>query len=112
MLSKAFQDLTPRLQMLYIAMRLQHFGERKPNRDYKDSPLLEKVKSDECFYFYRSIAEQYCPRYKNNSGRLYEDIRVLIDHGFIDLVFSGKIAREKSVYKYSDRWKNWKPPGG
>ena len=113
MLSPAFQDLTPHLQMLYVAMRLQDIGKRKPNRDYdENSPIWEEVRSEQCFYFNRKIAEQYFPQYKNNSGRLYQDIKALADHGFIDLVVSGKATRDKSIYRYSDRWHNWEPPGG
>lgn len=113
MLSPAFQDLTPRLQMLYVAMRLQDIGKRKPNRDYdENSPIWEEVRSEQCFYFNRKIAERYFPQYKNNSRRLYQDIRALDDHGFIDLVVSGKATRDKSIYRYSDRWHNWEPPGG
>ena len=109
-LSPAFQDLKPHLQMLYIAMRLQDIGKRKPNRDYDEkSALWEQVRSEQCFYFPYHVARQYCSRYQGNSGRLYTDIAVLIDHGFIDKVVSGKTTRDNSVYRYSDRWQQWKP---
>ena len=111
LLSPAFQDLKPHLQMLYIAMRVQDIGKRKPNRDYDESsPAWEMVRSEQCFYFPFHTARQYCSRYQGNSGRLYSDIEILIEHGFVEKVLSGKNAREKSVYRYSDKWQHWKPP--
>ena len=112
-LSPAFQDLKPHLQMLYLAMRLQDIGKRKPNRDYDESsPVWEQVRSEQCFYFPFHTARQYLPRYSGNSGRLYADIDILIEHGFVEKVLSGKNARENNVYKYSDKWQQWKPPDG
>jgi hypothetical protein len=92
---------------------MQKYGTHKPNRDYEeDSPLYEKVKSDNCFYFPLHVAIKYISGYKSNSKRLYADIRVLADHGFIEIVSSGKNTKTKSIYKFSSMWKQWreKPP--
>ncbi len=112
LLSEAFHDLKPHEQILYIAMRSQEYGKRKPCRDYMEGSVeWERVKSDKCFYFPRSMAERYCKRYAhNNHNRLYKDIGVLVQHGFIDIVISGKADRSKSVYAYSDRWHHWRKP--
>ena len=107
-LSEAFKDLKPHLQMLYIYMREQEIGKRKPNRDFdEDFPLWEAVRSEQCFYFPFCTAKKYSKRYAGNSKRLYDDIDVLIEHGFIEKVMSGKNTRSKNVYKYSDKWQHW-----
>lgn len=109
LLSEAFQDLKPRTQMLYIFMREQYMGKRKPNRDFdENSPIWEAIRSDECFYFPFHTAKSYNKSYKANSGRLYTDIEVLIEHGFIEKIVSGKANRDNSIYKYSDKWQKWK----
>lgn len=111
LLSDAFKDLKPHIQMLYIFMREQYMGKHKPNRDYDEaSDLWEAVRSDKCFYFPWHTAKQYSKRYEDNSSRLYKDIEVLIDHGFIEKRVNGRSAREKNVYYYSDKWQQWKKP--
>lgn len=108
--SEAFKSLAYHEKMLCISMRVQEYGKRKPNRDYdENSEYWSSVCSDLCFYYSFATAKDYSDRYKNNSGRLYKDIDALIEHGFIEKVISGKGTREKSVYKYSDKWQHWKP---
>lgn len=110
LISEAFQDLSPQVQMLYICMRAQYYGKRKPNREYDESFILwDQIKTDDCFFFSRHMASKYMKKYEKNSSRLYRDIKVLEEHGFIETVFSGKSSKSKSVYKYSDKWKEWKP---
>lgn len=113
LLSEAFQDLKPHIQMLYIFMREQEIGKRKPNRDFDEtSSVWEAVRSEQCFYFPWHTAKSYSNRYKGNSSRLYKDIDVLIEHGFIEKTMSGRATRDNSVYKYSDKWQQWRklPP--
>ena len=111
LLSEAFRDLKPHIQMLYIFMREQDIGKRKPNRDYnEDSPIWENVRSEKCFYFPWHTAKAYSKRYEGNGSRLYKDIDILIEHGFIEKVMSGRNTREKSIYKYSAKWQQWKKP--
>lgn len=111
LLSEAFKDLKPHVQILYICMRNQDFGKRKPSRDYDEkSSVWEKVKDDRCFYYPWHTAKLYSDRYKNNSGRLYRDIDILVKHGFIELILSGRNTRKNTVYKYSDKWQQWKKP--
>ena len=110
-ISEAFQDLEPKLQLLYIAMRLQYYGKRPVIRDFNESsPIYDKLKSDLCFYFPWHTAKKYFSRYEKNSRRLYQDIRVLIEHGFIESVISGRNTRKNSIYKFSDKWREWKKP--
>ncbi len=111
LLSEAFKDLRPHVQMLYIFMRQQEYGRRKPNRDCnEESEYWEVVRSEQCFYFPWYTAKLYSDRYKGNSSRFYNDIKILIEHGFIEKILSGKTTREKNIYKYSDKWQSWEKP--
>lgn len=109
MRSEAFRSLPPRIQMLYIYTRLQEMGKSKPNRELDGTEVEELVKSDACFFFPHNIAAQYTDHYNAKPSRLYDDMRVLEEHGFIDIVLSGRTNRKKSVYRYSERWKEYKP---
>lgn len=114
MRSEAFQSLSDRQKVLYIAMRQQFMGRRKPARDFDEgSPEWEKVKGDDCFYYPLHTAKEYSPQLRSgNHARLYNDIRVLIEHGLIECVSSGKATRENSVYRFSSKWRTWRQPSG
>lgn len=108
-LSEAFQSLKNRQKMLLISMMQQKTGYRKPSQEIaEDSPYYDKVKGEYCFFFPYRTAIEFCPEYTNNHSRLYSDIKVLIDRGFIEVVYSGKTSKTKSVYRYSEKWKSWK----
>ena len=105
--SEAFQSLAPRVQMLYIYTRMQEMGKRKPNRELKNTMVEEFVKSEDYFFFPSNVAAQYTSRYNSKQSNLYKDMRTLEEHGFIDIVISGRNTRTKSVYRHSDRWKQY-----
>ena len=56
------------------------------------------------------FVEKYKLYSDGNRKAFHTDMDALIEHGFIDCVISGKQARMKSLYKYSDRWKKWGTP--
>ncbi len=106
--SDAFQDLPSHIQMLYVSMKQATYGVRKPyNTVNRQQPPYNRVQEDD-IYFSRKDAQQYCKRYKSNPSLLYSDIRVLVEHGFIEIVYSGKNTKERSVYRFSYKWKVWK----
>ncbi len=38
----------------------------------------------------------------------YDDMKVLSEHGLIDLIENNKNLRQPNVYAFSSRWKDWK----
>ncbi|WP_022762615.1 hypothetical protein [Butyrivibrio sp. AD3002] len=100
--SDSFKRLTPRQKILYVYLKGQFYGKRKPRMDY---PNIEELQSDECFYFNFSVAHQYGLYPPRSSKNFYDDMQALIDAGFIERIVSGKAHRKKSIYRYSDRWK-------
>lgn len=106
LLSDAFQDLNSTQQILYIICKKQFYGARKPHKDYPD---MIELAGDDKFYLNVDIAinryHLYSPKSKKN---FYTDMQVLISHGFIERVASGKAHRTKTIYKYSAEWKKWK----
>ena len=104
LLSPAFLDLTKNQRLLYVCMKDQYYGKRKPGKDYPD---IEQLQGDDLFYFNCKTAELYGICTRANHGQLYRDIKALEEHGFIETVSSGKNARKKSIYRYSEKWKSW-----
>ena len=102
--SEAFKNLATKQQMLYVCMKSQYYGKRKPRQDYRD---IKELQDDSVFYFSISTAEKYGLYTRSNSGRLYKDIDVLVSHGFIEVISKGKNQHEKTIYKFSGRWKMW-----
>jgi len=104
LLSPAFKDLKHRQQMLYIVMKAQYYGKRKPRQDYKD--LYD---CDEYFYMNFDAVQYYGLYTKYMQKEFRKDKQALIDHGFIELVASGAKTHTKSIFKYSDKWQQWEP---
>lgn len=104
LMSPAFMDLSPRQRLLYVYMKAQYYGKRKPGKDYPDAPGLQ---GDDLFYFPMSTAEKYGIYSRMNHMRFYGDIKSLETHGFIKTVASGRITRKKTIYQFSGDWKEW-----
>lgn len=92
--SDAWRSLKPRAQMLYINMRAQ-FGNGKGELQ------------EEQFYFNRALWKKTLKLYSNDAS-FYADRDELIEHGFIEVLECGKTMRSKSIYRYSNRWQEWK----
>lgn len=104
--SAAFMDLTKTQRLLYLYMKAQYYGKRKPCKDYPDVP---QFKGDDLFYFPLGLAERYRLYSRSNNRQFYSDIAALEGHGFIKIVSSGRNTKTKSIYQYSGDWKLWKP---
>ena len=104
--SVAFMDLTKSQRLLYLYMKKQYYGKRKPCKDYPDE---QQFQGDDLFYFPLGQAEQYKLYSRSNRGQFYSDIAALEAHGFIRTVSNGKFTKTKSIYQYSGDWKLWKP---
>lgn len=97
----AFIQLKARQKILYIYLKAQYYGHRKPSKDYPD---LEQFKEDTCFYFNWQMAQDY-QLYKQSMSRdFYRDMKALQEAGFIDMLSSGKTHHKRNIYKFSERW--------
>lgn len=93
--SQAWKELTNNARVLYIYMKLQYYGQ-KPINEMEDY-----------FYFNKAM---YTKTYKlyTNVGQFYKDRDLLVKNGFIEIVGgSTKTTREKMIYRYSDKWKEF-----
>ena len=95
--SPAFMGLTDKQRCLYLVCKAQHYGKRKPSKDYG-----KEVFDDQCFYLNWESVQHY-GLYKQHA-HFYRDMSALIQAGFITRVSSGAGKREKSVYRYSSKW--------
>lgn len=102
--SAAFKDLSKNQRLLYLYMKAQYFGKRKPRHDYPDQ---EQLASDELFYFPMNAAADYDLYTRSNKAQFYSDIGELVSHGFIEVVSNGKKTKSRTIYKYSSAWKTW-----
>lgn len=92
--SPAFRDLSPRQQILFVHMRLQEHTKDHPPAEF--GPYT--------FYFPRKLWRDLLKLYDHDE-RFYRDVDGLIEKGFVDCVSSGYLTKEKSVYRFSERWK-------
>lgn len=102
--SDAYKHLTKNQRLLYMYMKSQYYGKRKPGKDFPD---VEQLQGDELFYFNLSLAESYGLYTKNNHKALYNDIRALERHGFIKTIINGAATKTRSVYQLIGDWKFW-----
>ena len=72
--SVAYQDLTKNQRLLYVYMKAQYYGKRKPGRDFPD---VERLQGDDLFYFNLALAEEYGLYTRKNRGAFYDDIKAI-----------------------------------
>lgn len=104
LLSPAFMDLSKNQRLLYLYMKAQYYGKRKPGKDF---PEMELFQGDDLFYFPMGTAEKYQLYRKANHKAFYDDVHNLESHGFIKTVSNGKTTKRKSIYQFSGEWQNW-----
>lgn len=103
--SPAFMALTPKQQILYVYAKAQFYGKTKPATDHKEMGLFQE---DSCFYFSLKMVKAYGLYTDGTHSNFYKDMKVLIEHGLIEKLVGGQY-KKKSIYRYSDKWKTWKP---
>lgn len=69
--SAAYQDLTKNQRLLYVYMKAQYYGKRKPGRDNQD---IESLQGDDLFYFNLALAVKYGLYASGSRQQLYADI--------------------------------------
>ena len=106
MFSKAWHDLTNRQRNLYLTAKAMYYGTRKPEKDFPDIPAF---RGDDKFFLNIGEAVKYGSYSKGMHWEFYKDIKALEDHGFIKTISNGRARKTKTIYQYSDGWKEWKP---
>ena len=92
--SRAYKRLSNRARTLYTFMKAQYRGAKNISEH-----------TDQEFYFNWSMASTVYGLYTNKKA-FYDDIKSLIENGFIEVVENGKTTRTRSIYRYSDKWKS------
>lgn len=104
----AFQDLKPRIRMLYIYAKAQYNGmvdREQFNKDYKDTNMAGHKE-----YIYlndKLLTEVFKVYGKGSRGLMYSDIAILVEHGFLEPIIREK--NQRTIYKLSSEWLNWQP---
>lgn len=103
LLSDAYLDLNNRQRVLLLHAKAQFYGKRKPGDDFKQTP---EVQGDDVFYLNRYLLVKHYRLYSDgNRQAMYEDIKALMDHGFITRISRG--TKSKSIYRFSPQWRTW-----
>lgn len=102
--SPAFKDLSKNQRLLYIYMKKQYYGTRKPKKDF---PNMEQLQGDDLFYFNLSLAVKYELYTKSNKRQFYSDVSAIEQHGFIKTISNGKSTKSRSIYQFVGDWKEW-----
>lgn len=96
--SVAWKDLSGNQKALYVTCKAQYYDVKKhPNEDRLQFHMNQNL-----------WMKKYELYNEGNRAGFYKDMDVLISHGFIECVENGKSTFSKSVYKYSNRWPEWK----
>ena len=95
LLSKAWQSLTSKQQILYIYCKAQYYAEKKKPQSNQEYFTFNQSKWNSLYGLYTL----------SNKRMFYRDMEQLILKGFIKCIESGKNTRTKSVYAFSNKWK-------
>lgn len=114
--SNAWNNLTPTQRLLYLDCKFQLYGQH-PLRD-KLTTDWEKENDKNVnirlrFHFNEDLWLTKYGLYTVNTKRyFYKDMNALIENGLIRKIQSGQNTRTKSIYEFSDKWKElgeWTP---
>lgn len=104
LISPAFLNLTKNQRLLYVYMKAQYYGKRKPKNDFPD---IEQFQRDDLFYFNMALAEKYGLYSRSNDRQFYADIKAIEQHGFIKTVSNGRSTKSRSIYQFISEWQKW-----
>lgn len=76
-----------------------------PFKEYPDAGITDPEEIARHFFMNWALAKCYVGRSKNT---FYANLKILCDRGFIKRKYSGHRRGDKSLYEYSEDWKNWK----
>lgn len=105
LLHPAFQDLSERERLLYVIVKAQRYGKRKPGRDFKDVPELQ---DENHFYLGWHDVQKYGIYTDASQSNFYRNMNSLQEHGFIKKHSSGKPHHRRNIWEFSDKWQSWK----
>jgi hypothetical protein len=102
--SEAYMDLKVRQRLLYVYVKAQLYGHRKPKQDFKE---IDGYDRDDLIYFSWKSAQEYGLYSETDHSTFYKDMRSLMEHGFIEKYADRTSQREKTIYLLSDKWQTW-----
>ncbi len=103
LLSPAWLSLTKNAQVLYVYCKSQYYAEKR-----KPIPQVRQLNDTQlkmCFTMNKSKWLELYHIYNSDNGQFNKDMAMLVEYGFIEVVESGKTSRTKSIYMFSDKWK-------
>ena len=102
--SPAYISLTGNQRALYMFCRFQEYN--KDNNPRKEYPDLKAGNSSKPFFMSWDLVNTIS-LYKSENT-FYKDLKRLMELGFIECLRYGKPGGNKSIFAYSDKWRNVK----
>lgn len=101
--SESWKKLTKNQQILYVYCKAQYYAEKR-----KPKPQMAQLSDEELALCFTMNKSKWCKLYgiykDGNQKGFINDMKALIDNGFIELIENGKNTRTKSIYKLSGKW--------
>ncbi len=107
--SPAFHELTGNQRSLYIFCMTQ-WGTDPFEDKYSEPDNVTEVDRRESFYMNLALGHSSGIYGDKSKNTFYNDLKRLEAVGFIDCIYHGKGKGAKSIYRLSDRWKNFGLP--
>ena len=102
--SPAYISLTGNQRALYMFCRFQEYNkDNKPGKKYRN---LKPGNNSKSFFMSWDLVQEI--KLYKSENTFYKDLKRLIELGFIDCLYYGKPGGNKSIYVYSDKWRNVK----
>ena len=106
--SNAWMKLSKNAIVLYLNMKRQYYGQKTisgyETNLVKTSRGYTSVRPSEYFYFNEYLWKRKYKLFSNNSS-FYKARDMLVKYGFIEIVVNGRYTKTRSIYKFSDKWK-------
>lgn len=100
-MNPVFKGLTKNQRLLYVYLKGEQFGSRKPVQDF---PEVSAYQTAACFYFSLGQAIEYGLYTESNKGQYYADMTALEEKGFIRCLSKGRKGRSRSIYLFINEW--------
>lgn len=109
--SPAFRALTANQLRLYLFAKFEWWRTANTEGGPEFYPTARWPDSDEVkpgdFYLNRALLVNK-GLYNSKNDRYKKDLQALVEKGFLDVIVRSRGKYQKSVYRMSSRWKNWK----
>lgn len=109
LLSQAWYNLKGKQKELYLYCKLQYFAESKKKEELLTADERNAGAEPDLSKRFTMNKSKWCEIYHlytdSTQRRFYEDMKALIEAGFIKVLETNQNTRKKNIYEFSDNWR-------